>query len=60
MWFRLPEGVRPSGSCSSTASPSRRARASARAARGWARLSLAVADETLDLGLDRLRAGLAG
>ena len=27
---------------------------------GWARLSLAVTDEALDLGLDRLRAALAG
>ena len=49
---------RSSGSWPSTASPSRRGKASAPAAPAG-RVSLAVTDETLDLGLERLRIALA-
>ena len=59
VWFRLPEGM-----------TAERLLAEARVAvapgegfgergAGWARLSLAVTDETLDAGLARLRAVLA-
>jgi aminotransferase len=58
VWFRLPDGV----TAESLLTEQRVALApgegfGARGA-GWARLSLAVADEPLDLGLDRLRDGL--
>ena len=58
VWFRLPEGL----TVDRLLAEHRVALApgegfGARGA-GWARLSLAVADETLDRGLDRLRAAL--
>jgi aminotransferase len=56
VWFRLPDGVtveRILGDQRVALAPGEGF--GARGA-GWARLSLAVADETLDLGLDRLRA----
>jgi aminotransferase len=56
VWFRLPHGVtveRILGDQRVALAPGEGF--GARGA-GWARLSLAVADETLDLGLDRLRA----
>jgi aminotransferase len=59
VWFRLPDGV----TVERILAEHRVALApgegfGARGA-GWARLSLAVTDETLELGLERLRAGLA-
>jgi aminotransferase len=59
VWFRLPDGL----TVERILAEQRVALApgegfGARGA-GWARLSLAVTDETLDLGLERLRVGLA-
>jgi aminotransferase len=59
VWFRLPDGF----TCESLLEEQRVALApgegfGARGA-GWARLSLATADATLDLGLERLRAAFA-
>jgi L-glutamine---4-(methylsulfanyl)-2-oxobutanoate aminotransferase len=58
VWFRLPDGVtveRILGDQRVALAPGEGF--GARGA-GWARLSLAVADETLDRGLERLRAAL--
>ena len=56
VWFRLPAGA----SCKALLEDRRVALAPGEGfgerGRGWARLSLAVADEALDLGLERLRA----
>ena len=58
VWFRLPHGV----TCERLLEERRVALAPGEGfgerGRGWARLSLAVADETLDRGLERLRAAL--
>jgi aminotransferase len=59
VWFRLPDGV----TVEQILAEHRVALApgegfGARGA-GWARLSLAVTDEMLDLGLERLKVGLA-
>ena len=59
VWFRLPEEVtaeRLLVECRVAVAPGEGF--GSRGA-GWARLSLAVTDEVLDLGLERLRAGLA-
>ena len=59
VWFRLPDGV----TCEHLLEGHRVALAPGEGfgdrGHGWARLSLAVSDETLDLGLERLEAALA-
>jgi aminotransferase len=56
VWFRLPEGV----TCEHLLEDHRVALAPGEGfgdrGHGWARLSLAVSDETLDRGLERLAA----
>jgi aminotransferase len=58
VWFRLPDGT----SCEHLLEDHRIALAPGEGfgdrGHGWARLSLAVSDETLDRGLERLRAAL--
>jgi aminotransferase len=58
VWFRLPDGT----SCEHLLEDHRVALAPGEGfgdrGHGWARLSLAVSDETLDRGLERLRAAL--
>jgi aminotransferase len=59
VWFRLPDGV----TCAQVLEEHRVALAPGEGfgerGRGWARLSLATADEALDLGLARLNAAFA-
>ncbi len=59
VWFRLPDGL----TCEALLEQHRVAVAPGEGfgseGRGWARLSLATADERLDLGLERLRRALA-
>lgn len=60
VWFPLPEGV----TCEHVLERQRVALAPGegfgRRGLGWARLSLATADDALDLGLERLRSALSG
>jgi aminotransferase len=59
VWFRLPEAVTPEALLEEHRVAIAPGEGFGEQGRGWARLSLATADETLDLGLERLRAALA-
>jgi aminotransferase len=56
--FRLPDGVTPERLLEEHRVAVAPGEGFGEHGRGWARLSLATADETLDLGLERLRAAL--
>jgi aminotransferase len=59
VWFRLADGMRPERLLDEHRVAIAPGEGFGERGRGWARLSLATADETLDLGLERLRAALA-
>jgi aminotransferase len=59
VWFRLPEGVTPESLLEEHRVAVAPGEGFGARGTGWARLSLAVTDETLDRGLDRVRAALA-
>jgi aminotransferase len=58
VWFRLPEGITVERLLVERRVAVAPGEGFGARGAGWARLSLAVADETLELGLERLRAGL--
>ncbi len=58
VWFRLPAGMTAERLLTERRVAVAPGEGFGERGAGWARLSLAVADETLDLGLDRLRAAL--
>jgi aminotransferase len=58
VWFRLPEGVTAEGLLADQRVAVAPGEGFGRRGQGWARLSLAVSDATLALGLARLQAGL--
>jgi L-glutamine---4-(methylsulfanyl)-2-oxobutanoate aminotransferase len=58
VWFRLPDGMTPEHLLEEHRVAIAPGEGFGERGRGWARLSLATADETLDLGLERLRAAL--
>jgi aminotransferase len=55
VWFRLPDGLTAERLLEEHRVAVAPGQGFGERGRGWARLSLATADETLDLGLDRLR-----
>jgi len=55
VWFRLPEGVTAERLLADTRVAVAPGEGFGERGAGWARLSLAVSDETLDAGLERLR-----
>jgi len=55
VWFRLPEGVTAERLLADTRVAVAPGEGFGERGAGWARLSLAVSDETLDTGLERLR-----
>ena len=60
VWLRLPGGPDASSALlASTASRSRPGEGFGPSGAGWARLSLAVTDETLEAGIERLAPALA-
>ncbi len=59
VWLRLPDGVSAGRLLTEHRVAVAPGEGFGERGRGWARLSLAVADETLDEGLSRLRAALA-
>jgi aminotransferase len=59
VWFRLPEGVTPERVLEEHRVAVAPGEGFGERGRGWARLSLATADEKLDLGLERLHAAFA-
>ena len=59
VWIELPEGVTPETLLLEHRIAVAPGEGFGPSGRGWARLSLAVSDETLDLGLERLRLALA-
>jgi aminotransferase len=59
LWFRLSGGVTPESLLEEHRVAVAPGEGFGARGAGWARLSLAVTDETLDRGLDRLRAALA-
>jgi aminotransferase len=59
VWIELPEGVTPETLLLEHRIAVAPGEGFGPSGRGWARLSLAVSDETLDLGLERLRVALA-
>jgi aminotransferase len=59
VWFRLPEGVTPESLLEQHRVAVAPGEGFGARGAGWARLSLAVTDEVLDRGLDRLRTALA-
>lgn len=58
VWFRLPEGLTPERLLEEHRVAVAPGEGFGKEGRGWARLSLATADDTLDLGLERLRGAL--
>jgi aminotransferase len=58
VWFRLPDGVTPAQLLEEQRVAVAPGEGFGARGAGWARLSLATADEPLDLGLERLRHGL--
>ena len=58
VWFRLPAGVTPELLLEAQRVAVAPGEGFGERGRGWARLSLATPDETLDSGLERLRRGL--
>jgi aminotransferase len=60
VWLRLPEGVTADRLLAEHRIALAPGEGFGRSGAGWARLSLAVTDETLDLGIERLAAALAG
>ena len=58
VWFRLPDGVTPARLLEEHRVAVAPGEGFGANGAGWARLSLATADEPLDLGLERLRHGL--
>ncbi len=58
VWFRLPDGLTPERLLEEHRVAIAPGEGFGERGRGWARLSLATADEALDLGLERLRAAL--
>jgi len=59
VWFRLPDGVTAESLLLDHRVAVAPGEGFGARGEGWARLSLAVTDETLELGLERLRAALA-
>jgi aminotransferase len=59
VWFRLPDGLTAEHLLEEHRVAVAPGEGFGERGRGWARLSLATADETLDLGLSRLRESLA-
>jgi aminotransferase len=59
VWLRLPEGVTPQGLLLEHRVALAPGEGFGAGGRGWARLSLSVPDDRLDLGVARLRAALA-
>ncbi|HUY72489.1 MAG TPA: aminotransferase class I/II-fold pyridoxal phosphate-dependent enzyme [Gaiellaceae bacterium] len=60
VWLRLPEGLSVERLLVEHRVALAPGQGFGRSGAGWARLSLAVADETLDLGIERLAAAFAG
>jgi aminotransferase len=60
VWLRLPEGLSAERLLAEHRLAVAPGEGFGRSGAGWARLSLAVADETLDLGIERLAAAFAG
>jgi L-glutamine---4-(methylsulfanyl)-2-oxobutanoate aminotransferase len=58
VWFRLPEGLTPAQLLEEHRIAVAPGEGFGKNGAGWARLSLATADEPLELGLERLRHGL--
>jgi L-glutamine---4-(methylsulfanyl)-2-oxobutanoate aminotransferase len=59
VWFRLPDGVTPEQLLEADRVAVAPGEGFGDQGRGWARLSLATADDKLDLGLERLRRAFA-
>jgi L-glutamine---4-(methylsulfanyl)-2-oxobutanoate aminotransferase len=59
VWLQLPDGVRAADLLAQARVALAPGAGFGSRGVGWARLSLAVTDETLDLGLERLRAALS-
>jgi aminotransferase len=59
VWFELPDGATPARLLEEHRVAVAPGEGFGDRGRGWARLSLAVADDTLDLGLERLRRAFA-
>jgi aminotransferase len=58
VWFRLPDGMTPQLLLEEQRVAVAPGEGFGTRGAGWARLSLATADERLDLGLERLRAAI--
>jgi L-glutamine---4-(methylsulfanyl)-2-oxobutanoate aminotransferase len=59
VWFRLPDGLTPERLLEEHRVAVAPGEGFGERGRGWARLSLATPDDTLDVGLDRLRGAFA-
>jgi len=59
VWLRLPEGLTADGILAEHRVAVAPGEGFGPSGAGWARLSLAVSDETLELGLERLAAALS-
>jgi L-glutamine---4-(methylsulfanyl)-2-oxobutanoate aminotransferase len=60
VWWRLPEGLTPARLLTEARVAVAPGEGFGPSGAGWARISLATADEPLDLGLERLRVALGG